>query len=94
VRVLLLFLTTLFAACSSLPAAPELGVGKVVTNDRPLPVPCTNASDIPGLAAARPLAADADYKQKQAWVALRIEQWKKYIALLRAALIACSTGGK
>lgn len=94
-RALLLFCTTLLISCSSLPAAPELSVGKVMNVPTPVGTPCITQVDIPTLAPAKPIAADADAEQWAAWVKLRIDQdIKPYIAKLRAALIACSSGGK
>jgi len=95
VRALLLFSTLLLTACGSQPVAPELSVGKVMGVPTPVGTPCIEDADIPTLAPAKPLASDADREQKAAWLKLRIdEDIKPYIAKLRAALIACSSGGK
>lgn len=86
----------LLTSCGNVPVAPELSVGKVMNVPTPVGTPCIKEADIPMLAPAKPIAADADAEQWVAWVKLRIDQdIKPYIAKLRAALVACSvTGGK
>ena len=94
-RALLLFCTMLLISCGSVPTAPDLAVGSVVTVQTPVGTPCIKEADIPVLAPAKPIARDADPEQFAAWLKLRIdEDIKPYIAKLRAALIACSSGGK
>ena len=80
----------LLAACATTP--PDLTSG-VKTVDRPYPVACVKAANVPPLAAAPPLRADADIDQRAAWARIRLTQLRQHDAVLQAILIGCATTG-
>lgn len=87
-RVLIASCVALLTACSSNPPLTT----QVVTVDRPIPVRCVKAEDIPAFPSPPLIAEDADIEQRAAWAAIRDAQLRHYAAQLRAVLTACATG--
>jgi hypothetical protein len=83
----------LLAGCATAPVAPPLTVEKVRIVDRPMPVPCVRAADIPVMPTPPMIPADPDIEQRAAWVGIWINQLRHYAVGVRAALIACSKEG-
>lgn len=88
--------SSLLAACSSAPVAPEVVTGHVETVRVPVPTPvaCVRAADVPPAPKAPAIAADADVEQLAAWAKLRDQQLRQYASALRAIVIACEGGNE
>ena len=95
-RVLMICCAALWlAACSSAPALPDVTAHvETVTVPKVVTIGCVRYEDIPAPPSPPAIASRADIEQRAAWAVLRDQQLRQYAAQLRAALVACATGGK